>query len=93
MDFTQQFTTITEKLGNNENISVELNELMQAVNELQATSNNQSEEIETLKDYNNKLKEANTNLLLSKGFVSRSEPEKVVEDNKPKVITDFIKFN
>lgn len=68
-DFRGAFETIIEKLGNNENISVELNDLMSANATLIAEHEALKTEHATVLDHNNRLKEANNNLLLSKGFV------------------------
>ena len=83
------------KTTNNENISVELNDLMTSVRAIQGANEQQQQQIKDLQDYNNKLKEANSNLLLSKGFVSRfeKEPEPEPEEDKPRNIKDFIKFD
>lgn len=95
MTIEELFQTIAEKTTNNENISVELNDLMISVKSLQGLNAQQEQQINELQDYNSKLKDANSNLLLSKGFVSRfekeSEPEP--EDDKPRDIKDFIKFD
>lgn len=95
MTIDELFQTIAEKTTNNENISVELNDLMTSVKELQGTNAQQEQQIKDLQDYNSKLKDANSNLLLSKGFVSRfeKEPEPEPEENKPRDIKDFIKFD
>lgn len=95
MNFDELFETIITKQGNNENISVELNDLMTSVRTIQGTNEQQQQQIKDLQDYNNKLKDANSNLLLSKGFVSRfeKEPEPEPEDDKPRDIKDFIKFD
>ena len=95
MTIDELFQTIAEKTTNNENISVELNDLMTSVRAIQGTNEQQQQQIKDLQDYNNKLKEANSNLLLSKGFVSRfeKEPEPEPEENKPRNIKDFIKFD
>jgi hypothetical protein len=89
------FQTIAEKTTNNENISVELNDLMTSVKSLQGLTTQQEQQINELQDYNSKLKDANSNLLLSKGFVSRfeKEPEPEPEEDKPRDIKDFIKFD
>lgn len=95
MTIDELFQSIAEKTTNNENISVELNDLMTSVKELQGTNAQQEQQIKELQDYNSKLKDANSNLLLSKGFVSRfeKEPEPEPEENKPRDIKDFIKFD
>ena len=95
MTIDELFQTIAEKTTNNENISVELNDVMTSVRAIQGTNEQQQQQIKDLQDYNNKLKEANSNLLLSKGFVSRfeKEPEPEPEENKPRDIKDFIKFD
>lgn len=95
MTIDELFQTIAEKTTNNENISVELNDLMTSVKELQGTNSQQEQQIKELQDYNSKLKDANSNLLLSKGFVSRfeKEPEQEPEEDKPRNIKDFIKFD
>lgn len=95
MTIDELFQSIAEKTTNNENISVELNDLMTSVKELQGTNAQQEQQIKELQDYNSKLKDANSNLLLSKGFVSRfeKEPEPEPEENKPRNIKDFIKFD
>lgn len=93
MNFDELFETIITKQGNNENISVELNDLMTSVRTIQGTNEQQQQQIKDLQDYNNKLKDANSNLLLSKGFVSRFEKEPEPEDDKPRNIKDFIKFD
>lgn len=95
MTIDELFQNIAEKTTNNENISVELNDLMTSVRTIQVTNEQQQQQIKDLQDYNNKLKEANSNLLLSKGFVSRfeKEPEPEPEDDKPRDIKDFIKFD
>lgn len=95
MTIDELFQTIAEKTTNNENISVELNDLMTCVRTIQGTNEQQQQQIKDLQDYNNKLKDANSNLLLSKGFVSRfeKEPEPEPEDDKPRDIKDFIKFD
>lgn len=95
MTIDELFQTIAEKTTNNENISVELNDLMTSVRTIQVTNEQQQQQIKDLQDYNNKLKDANSNLLLSKGFVSRfeKEPEPEPEDDKPRDIKDFIKFD
>lgn len=95
MTIDELFQSIAEKTTNNENISVELNDLMTSVKELQGTNAQQEQQIKDLQDYNSKLKDANSNLLLSKGFVSRfeKEPEPEPEENKPRDIKDFIKFD
>ena len=73
MTIEELFQTIAEKTTNNENISVELNDLMTSVKSLQGLTTQQEQQINELQDYNSKLKDANSNLLLSKGFVSRFE--------------------
>ena len=95
MTIDELFQTIAEKTTNNENISVELNDLMTSVRAIQGANEQQQQQIKDLQDYNNKLKEANSNLLLSKGFVSRfeKEPEPEPEEDKPRNIKDFIKFD
>ena len=95
MTIDELFQTIAEKTTNNENISVELNDLMTSVKSLQGVNTQQEQQIKELQDYNSKLKDANSNLLLSKGFVSRfeKEPEPEREDDKPRDIKDFIKFD
>ena len=95
MTIDELFQNIAEKTTNNENISVELNDLMTSVRTIQVTNEQQQQQIKDLQDYNNKLKDANSNLLLSKGFVSRfeKEPEPEPEDDKPRDIKDFIKFD
>lgn len=95
MTIDELFQTIAEKTTNNENISVELNDLMTSVNSLQGVNTQQAQQIRDLQDYNSKLKDANSNLLLSKGFVSRfeKEPEPEPEEDKPRNIKDFIKFD
>jgi hypothetical protein len=95
MDFDELFETIITKQGNNENISVELNTLMENVKQLNQENENNKTKIAETATYVEKLKEANTNLLLSKGFVSKFE-ESVQEEeteDKPKDIKDFISFN
>ena len=95
MTIDELFQTIAEKTTNNENISVELNDLMTSVKSLQGVNTQQEQQIKELQDYNSKLKDANSNLLLSKGFVSRfeKEPEPELEEDKPRNIKDFIKFD
>lgn len=95
MTIEELFKTIAEKTTNNENISVELNDLMTSVKSLQGLTTQQEQQINELQDYNSKLKDANSNLLLSKGFVSRfeKEPEPEPEEDKPRDIKDFIKFD
>ena len=95
MTIEELFQTIAEKTTNNENISVELNDLMTSVKSLQVLTTQQEQQINELQDYNSKLKDANSNLLLSKGFVSRfeKEPEPEPEEGKPRDIKDFIKFD
>lgn len=95
MDFDELFETIITKQGNNENISVELNTLMENVKQLNQENENNKTKIAETSTYVEKLKEANTNLLLSKGFVSKFEEpvqEEEAED-KPKDIKDYISFN
>lgn len=95
MTIDELFQTIAEKTTNNENISVELNDLMTSVKSLQGLTAQQEQQINELQDYNSKLKDANSNLLLSKGFVSRfeKEPEPEPGEDKPRDIKDFIKFD
>jgi hypothetical protein len=95
MTIDELFQNIAEKTTNNENISVELNDLMTSVKSLQGVNTQQEQQIKELQDYNSKLKDANSNLLLSKGFVSRfeKEPEPEPEEDKPRNIKDFIKFD
>lgn len=95
MTIDELFQTIAEKTTNNENISVELNDLMTSVKSLQGVNTQQEQQIKDLQDYNSKLKDANSNLLLSKGLVSRfeKEPEPEPEEDKPRNIKDFIKFD
>lgn len=83
MTIDELFQTIAEKTTNNENISVELNDLMTSVRTIQGTNEQQQQQIKDLQDYNNKLKDANSNLLLSKGFVSRFEKN---QNQNPKMI-------
>ena len=95
MNFDELFETIITKQGNNENISVELNTLMENVKQLNQENENNKTKLADTNIYVEKLKEANTNLLLSKGFVSKFE-ESVQEEeteDKPKDIKDFISFN
>lgn len=93
MNFDELFETIITKQGNNENISVELNSLMESVKSLNMENENNKTALKQTKEYTEKLKEANTNLLLSKGFVSKFEEDtKPPEDDKPKDIKEFIKF-
>ena len=95
MDFDELFETIITKQGNNENISVELNTLMENVKQLNQENENNKTKIAETATYVEKLKEANTNLLLSKGFVSKFEESAQEEEteDKPKDIKDFISFN
>lgn len=95
MTIDELFQTIAEKTTNNENISVELNDLMTSVKSLQGVNTQQEQQIKELQDYNSKLKDANSNLLLTKGFVSRfeKEPDPEPEEDKPRNIKDFIKFD
>lgn len=95
MTIDELFQNIAEKTTNNENISVELNDLMTSVKSLQGVNTQQEQQIKDLQDYNSKLKDANNNLLLSKGFVSRFEKElePEPEEDKPRNIKDFIKFD
>lgn len=94
MNFDELFETIITKQGNNENISVELNTLMENVKQLNQENENNKTKLADTNTYVEKLKEANTNLLLSKGFVSKFEESRQEEEtgDKPKDIKDFISF-
>lgn len=94
MEYNEIFTKLIAKIGNNENPSIEVNELMTKTNELEAKKDDLEREINQLKEANESLKESNIKLLLTKGFVKNSENHEVSEtEEKPKFkLTDYIEM-
>lgn len=93
-DFNAKFKEIIEKMGKGENTSVELNEIINENEKLIGEYNNHLDEMKKMREKNEELKEANTKLLLTKGFIQKSFDEDKMEPEEPAPLDmkDFVKF-